>query len=342
MTMPSGAIFFETEVEVEKDDESFSSSVEADVKNLNDATQDALMEQVVKATQRKRDLLQSVKDLNSTEKMDDTAKEIVATECDLAEFNIKPSMLRRLSHASQILHLENIAMMKKRRSQTISDTLSEGILMENDNDSSGGAEVDSGELNDVTQAASSKVSQLSEIFMARSKKHIKGHARRRTLDDLSYQHDEGECQISNKDKKDVTVSDQKQSPSSKDIEDESSAVSDLVQLHSQIIRDKSGEEENQQQQSRTLQRHQSFPSVKRLQAQSVYNDRAVEEKPSEAESNDAITTESQQTEKQRAFSFNHVMDRRNENLSASAIEFRKRASTDVDLRSVDKNGSSGS
>ena len=109
-TMTCGAIFFDEE---EPDDSIsiYASMDEEKDEELMDPEEDQLMQQVVFATQMKHELLRTVQNLQSSSSEQDY-KPIED------EFTIKPSVLRRLSHSSALLHFENIAKMKRRKSLT--------------------------------------------------------------------------------------------------------------------------------------------------------------------------------------------------------------------------------
>ena len=161
--MVSGAVFIDQD-EVGEVDEVNSSEQESS-SDLTDPDEDAIMEQVVMASQRKNELMRSVL------KLQDEAVEGISTHLS-DESNIKPSVLRKLSHGSALMHFANIADMKKRKSLTESE-LKNAI-----------AEEDETEIEPVIKKNS--VAILSDMFLSRSRKHVRDYARRRTLDDERY------------------------------------------------------------------------------------------------------------------------------------------------------------
>ena len=160
-TMTCGAIFFDEE---EPDDSIsiYASMDEEKDEELMDPEEDQLMQQVVFATQMKHELLRTVQNLQSSSSEQDY-KPIED------EFTIKPSVLRRLSHSSALLHFENIAKMKRRKSLTEQEMV-QAIKEENEEP-----------IVDTNIVSKSNVASLSEVFLRRSKKHVQDYARRRTL-----------------------------------------------------------------------------------------------------------------------------------------------------------------
>ena len=162
-TMTCGAIFFDEE---EPDDSPSGNAFMDETKDeeLMDAEEDQLMQQVVFATQMKHELLRTVQNLQSS-----------SSEQDYRpiehEFTVKPSVLRRLSHSSALLHFENIAKMKRRKSLTEQEMV-QAIKEENEEP-----------IVDTNTVSKSNVASLSEVFLRRSKKHVQDYARRRTVND---------------------------------------------------------------------------------------------------------------------------------------------------------------
>lgn len=157
-TMVSGAVFID-----EDDISDTTSSVNSDDNNsseLTDPDEDALMQEVVVATQRKTALMKCVEDLQSKPLEGDTT---------INENNIRPSILRKLQ-GSAVMHFENIAKMKRRKS----------LKKKEDCFSEDETKVETNAIKKNT------VSSLSEMFTKRSKKHVRDYARRRTLDDDSF------------------------------------------------------------------------------------------------------------------------------------------------------------
>lgn len=166
-TMLSGAVFIDEEEDT-SDVENMStmgntSSTDHD-SDFTDPDEDKLMEQVVMATQMKNELIRSVQKLQS-----DSSTETVNRSKEREEFNIKPSLLRKLSHVSALLHFANIAKMKRRKSLTESQL--QDIIME--------------EREDGEEKAVSKINVacIKDMFVHRSKKHVHDYARRRTMND---------------------------------------------------------------------------------------------------------------------------------------------------------------
>eukprot|EP00111_Clytia_hemisphaerica_P019388 TCONS_00057231-protein len=375
MTMTSGAVFFDTEIE--KDGENVVVQTQPDNRGINDViegqttledrdkpfsdvTEDALMEKVVMATQMKTELIQSVKQLN--EQDNDGEKNKTQVE-DSFEFNLKPSLLRRLSKASQILHLENIAKMKQRRSLNL-DSPMESTPIESE------CEMES----PSNEIQSSRVQDLTEVFTERSKRHIKGHMRRRTLDDYparsSPDNEFGSVNLTVK-----CDSDGESENCTEDIHERSFNkmevdVSDLVQFHHQIIQDKGdnilekGGKKGTA--SSRLQRHQSFPSAVKMelyqQKVKIPNECDVQSLEKETESQQS-QSEGPQTalesplkdvksivvtfEKQKGASIELIKNdykQRSRSLDddsskVESVEPRKGSSTDVDFRDSDQNES---
>lgn len=177
-TMLSGAIFIENdEDESDMDIDSKSTSVASNEHDsstkLSDAVEDAVMEQVVMATHMKTELMASVKKLHDDSSSDLKRFGRIGGNDTLEECNVKPSDLRRLSCDSQLLHFENIANMKKRKSLTERELAKESVL-----------EIEEEVLIECEPVMQkNKVSELSAVFMRNSKKHVKDSTRRRTLDD---------------------------------------------------------------------------------------------------------------------------------------------------------------
>ena len=369
MTMTSGAVFFDTEIEKESESRvDINEAIEGQTKSddrdkpFSDVTEDALMEKVVMATQMKtelkQELVQSVKQLNEQDKEGEKNKNQVE---ESFEFNLKPSLLRRLSKASQILHLENIAKMKQRRSLNL-DSPMESTPIESE------SEMES----PSNEKQSSRVQDLTEVFTERSKRHIKEHMRRRTLDDYPAHssHDDGFERVS------LTVkcdSDEENENYTEDIHERSFNkmevdVSDLVQLHHQIIQDKGADvlEKGGKKgaASSRLQRHQSFPSAVKME---LYQQRAPKESRVQSLEREPESQESQsegsQTalespskdvksivvtfEKQKGTSIELIKKDSKQRSSSldgdsskvASVESRKRSSTDVDFRNIDLNES---
>ena len=348
MTMTSGAVFFDTDVEkqdcnievqdgsnkrsslIEKEREE-EEKEERKKQQADGVTEDALMKQVFMATQRKTELLNSVKKLNEQDNEESRSGE--TSDSDI-EFNLRPSTLRRLSKTSQILHLENIAKMKKRRSQTDFDTPMESSPAESDNEMEGDTTTSSQQQQ---QRKISKVSGMTEVFVRRSKNNVREYTRRRTLDNYPSK-EEGFSKsvlFDDDEDEDVTLNENERSFHSMEVD-----VSDLVQRHHQMIRDKTSDTPRS-----ALQRHKSFPSADRRhhggKAVTVGVDEAVSEKnvpvvksivgSFESKKDDVIKT--LKVEERKEMKRPCSLNMESENISSEVVMGRRRASTDVDLRS---------
>ena len=162
-TMTCGAIFINEEEPEDSTSVNAYMDEEKD-KELMDPEEDQLMQQVVFATQMKHELLRTVQNLQSSSSEQD-CKPIED------EFTIKPSVLRRLSDSSALLHFENIAKMKRRKSLTEQEMV-QAIKEENEEP-----------VVNTNTVSKSNVASLSEVFLRRSKKHVQDYARRRTVND---------------------------------------------------------------------------------------------------------------------------------------------------------------
>ena len=362
MTMTSGAVFFDThdvekhggDVEAEDGSNKSSNSIKNEDEQLTDDTEDALMKQVVMATQRKTELLNSMKKLNEQDN-EESQNDGETSDVDI-EFNLKPSTLRRLSKSSQILHLENIAKMKKRRSQTDFDMPMESSPVESDNETEG--DITSHEQKQERKI--SNVSEMTEVFTKRSKNNVREYARRRTLDNYPSKEEGFSKSVLSDDEiegEDITLNENERSFHSMEVD-----VSDLVQRHHKMIHDKTTEGDTLRS---ALQRHKSFPSADRKHhigsADLVGVNEAVGEKNITSQNvtvvksivgsfenkkdDKTILKVLQRKESKRPSSLNIentsslTSTSPAENVSSEWVMGRRRASTDVDLRS--KNGSSG-
>ena len=347
MTMTSGAVFFDTHMEkqdgkIERQDGSKSSNSlenEEEREELADVREDALMKQAVMATQRKTELLKSVKKLNEQDSEESRGE---TSDSDI-EFNLKPSTLRRLSKTSQILHLENIAKMKKRRSQTDFDIPMESTPPESENEMES-----STTTSQPSHQRSTIVLEMTEVFTRRSRKHIREYARRRTVDNYPSEEKGFSKSVlteSDEVEEDITLEENERSFHTMEVD-----VSDLVQRHHQMIRDKTCAPDNEGVTSRTLQRHQSFPSSDRLYQQGgkaagrdggktvTESDQVVRSIVGNLESKKDMKTTLNMPckENKRPCSLNiehtSLSSSSTENVSIE-LTGRRRASTDVDLRS---------
>ena len=405
MTMTSGAVFFDTTDHMkQKDDEDFhdneneQDNIQKSIQNklddtemstklkgerseekrigddddgqLTDVTEDALMEQVVMATQRKTELLNSFRKLNeqdnnsSNEKETSREGEVNSKETDKGdiEFNLKPSTLRRLSKGSQILHLENIAKMKKRRSQTDFDATMEDKENLTITEMEGCGDV-IGLVSSASavhqQRSNNNVPEMNEIFTRRSKKHIREDARRRTFDTFPAE-EEGLTKLS------LTIlSDSDDAEKEEDGVDNDRSfqtievdVSDLVQRHHQMIREKNNALTSSAASSaedttprHSLQRHQSFPSADRSYHHKGVGGEKKGRSVSDVVQNMVVNFESKKDmdgetklphlnivkkeQKLRPFSLNIDAQPSSDDISCEMeAQGRRRASTDVDLRST--------